>query len=291
MRTFTPNVEEVIMPIMTLGYLTLDAMPADTIGAAHAAGFSSVGIRITGRRVKDPYQPVVGNAPLIRDLRARLDGTGMRLSNVSAYHFHPDVEFHHLVPVLETVAALGSDTVVASSYVPVDARFIDLFDRYCETAAALGIRVAVEFMRYSALRSVDDVLALASRLRSSNVGFLIDSLHLARSGGSPGDLARLDAERIYFAQICDAGEKHGLIGNDELIDEARNGRLAPGQGSLPLHAFLDALPEGTEIEYEVPQSKHRHLPLEERARLAARDFRTFLDGRPSKGRSPACVEL
>ena len=49
-----------------------------------------------------------------------------------------------------------------------------------------------------------------------------------------------------------------------IIAEAREGRLPPGEGSLPLGDLLEALPADTSLSVEMP------LPaLETRARIAA----------------------
>lgn len=264
------------MAHLTLGYLTLDAPPADTVTAAADAGFSSVGIRITGRRIDDPYTEVIGNGAMIEEIRQRLAGGGVRLSNVSAYHFFPDVERQHLERVLETAAALGAGTVVANSYIADEPRFVDLLAQYCEAASPLGIRVAVEFMRYSALKTMGDADRVVRACGQPNAGFLIDPLHLERSGGTPADIAAVDLARIVFVQLCDAKATVGTPTIDELRAEARTGRLHPGEGDLPLHAFLDAMPPGMEIELEVPRPETAHLPLAERARIAAGKGAAFL---------------
>ena len=103
--------------MLTLGWLTLsDVGPVELIDAAAAGGFDAAGIRITGRRLTDEYPEVVGSAIMKKAIREHIRDTGLVLSNISAYHFHPEVTMNELRPVLDTVAELGAPMVVANGY-------------------------------------------------------------------------------------------------------------------------------------------------------------------------------
>jgi sugar phosphate isomerase/epimerase len=263
---------------LTLGYLTLNAPPLETIAAASAAGFRSVGIRITGRRVFEPYTPVVGNRAMIGEIRKRIDDGGLRLSNITAYHLFPDVTFEHMQAVIDTTAELGSKILLAHSYVPPGPQIVGLFARYSEYAAQAGIRIAVEFMKYSEIRTIEDATAWLEAAAAPNAGYLLDPLHIDRSGGNAASIRRIDPARIVFVQICDAKKRNDNPSREQLLNEARNERLAPGDGDLPLHDFMDALPAGVEIEYEVPRPDRAGLSNAERARIAAERFHAFIAG-------------
>jgi sugar phosphate isomerase/epimerase len=264
------------MHYLTLGYLTLNSPPADTITAAAEGGFKSVGLRISGRRIGDPYTQVIGNPPMIREIKRRIDDSGMRLSNVIGYYIVPDIEWSHLQSVVETAAELGSQIVVVVNHVPIDAKLIDLFGRYCALAGRYGIRVAVEFMIYSQTKTLELARQMVDGSGQANAGYLIDPLHLYRSGGTPDAIKQVDPKRIILAQLCDAKKGKNNPTNEELVAEARNERLAPGDGELPLYDFLDALPPDTEIEYEVPRPEQLGLPLTERAKIAASRFKAYM---------------
>lgn len=104
---------------------------------------------------------------------------------------------------------------------------------------------------------------------------LADLLHLSRSGGQPADLRNVGAGRVFLAQLCDAkGPPPPSIA--DITHEARNGRLNPGDGDLPLGEFIDALPPSIELECEVPQTRLAGLPAVERARRVADACRSFL---------------
>jgi sugar phosphate isomerase/epimerase len=273
---------------LTLGYLTLSTDPISTVEAAGKAGFRSVSIRITGRRLADPYVEIVGQGAAIAAVRRRLDEYGLRLSNIAAYHFYSDVESVHLDAALDTAAALGTGTVIANSYLTDQSRFFDLFCAYCEMAEKRGLRIALEFMPYSQVKSLAAAADIVSRVGSANVGLVIDPLHLERAGESPADLRGVEPDRIFLVQLCDAELRPGAT-QDELRDEARTARLYPGLGKLPLRELLDAVPSESEIEIETPRPELRHLDPAEQARRALQASRTFLNewaAMPSHRRRP-----
>jgi sugar phosphate isomerase/epimerase len=260
---------------LTLGWLTLiNAAPVDVISAASAAQFKSVSIRITGRKPGDGFPQSVGNAPMMRELKKRLADGGLRLSNTSTYHMSPDITLDMLRPVIDASAELGADIMVATCTDPDHKRWAGFASRYCEEVGKAGLKVALEFVPFSEAKTIEQGYALVQAVNAPNFGLLVDPLHLARSGGSPADIKKVDPKSIVFAQLCDARRDHpGLA---ELPNEARTGRLYPGDGALPLYDFLDALPAGLEIECEMPRMEYADLPPDEQARRAGHAMRSFL---------------
>ena len=240
------------MKSLTLAHLTLSTTPAETIAAAARGGFGAVGLRICGRRPGDAFAtPDIGHADMQRALRQQAADAGIRLSNVSASQFYPDVTWDDVAPAIDATQALGIPTLVANCFDPDEAAFTALFARYCEAAAAAGIRVALEFLPYSGVRNLAAALRVVNGCGAANAGVLLDALHLDRSGSTPADIRAMDPAKIVFAQLCDAKKLSGPRTDDELLQEARFARLPAGTGELPLFDFLDALPPGLEVEYEV----------------------------------------
>jgi sugar phosphate isomerase/epimerase len=137
------------------------------------------------------------------------------------------------------------------------------------------LRIALEFMPMSSLRSLPDAMAVIGEVGLPNVGLLVDTLHLARSQGGAAGLAVTDPARIFLTQICDAPAQ--LAPGSTLYDEAMSGRLYPGDGALDLAGYLRALPADCEIECETPALSDAHLPLAERARRTAAKARYFYE--------------
>lgn len=262
---------------LTVAHLTLGASPLQNIEAAAAAGFGAVGLRICGRRVGDAFPtPVLGVPKAQRELRTRAADLGIRLSNVSGYQFYPDVTLDQVEPVVEATAAIGMPIIVANGFDPDLDRFTDLFARYCDLAAKSGIRIALEFLPYSGVRNLADAWRVVQRSGRDNAGLLLDALHLERSGGSPADIETVPASRIVFAQLCDGPAWQGPKTDEALLGEARGARLPAGTGVLPLFDYLDALPAGCEIEYEVARGDMANRPAVDKARAAAADAERFM---------------
>ena len=69
-----------------------------------------------------------------------------------------------------------------------------------------------------------------------------------------------------------------------IIDEARGGRLAPGEGDLPLDALLDALPQTVPLPVEVSLARSmQNATPGQRARHIRVTEEKFLRGRESRG--------
>lgn len=90
---------------------------------------------------------------------------------------------------------------------------------------------------------IGDALGVVQAVARPNAGVLVDTLHLARSGGSPDDLARMPRGLLPYIQVADAPASlaDGSFGG--LVDEALHGRLLLGDGGLPLRDVLAAVPD------------------------------------------------
>jgi len=250
---------------LTLGFLNCpDVGPLELVDIAADAGFASVGLRITGRRLGDPYASVIGAPAAIDAIRGRLDARKVRLSNLSAYHLYPDVGLRELAPLVDTVAALRGEMILVSCYDADRARFCATVRSYADAAAEHGLRLAIEFVPFSQAKSLADARAIVEAVDRDNFGMIVDPLHLARSGGRPADVATIPPDRWFFAQLCD-GLAQTPAGVD-LATEARTLRLDPGTGALRMAEILDALPPDLELECEFPTATNLALPPAERAR-------------------------
>lgn len=269
------------MAILSLGSSTLfNASPAQTVAAAAAGGFDAVGVRVTGRKPGDGGTPVAGNAAAIRELCRRRDDAGIAITHVTAYWVAPYLALPDYLPVIEAAAGLGAGTIVVNCGDPEEDRFVAFLAGYCEAAAQCRLRLALEFMPYSDASSLEQAARMVNRAAQPNLGLMIDPLHLARSGGTPGDLRKLDPGHIYMVQLCDAPLAPPAAGS--LRDEALANRLYPGEGGLPLDELLDAAPPAAQLDVETPCRRHTGLAPDEQARVAGEQCRRFLAARRAR---------
>jgi sugar phosphate isomerase/epimerase len=106
-----------------------------------------------------------------------------------------------------------------------------------EVFSAAGVRLALEFVPYSGIRTLDQAREVCAEVGAEACGLMIDTLHLMRSGGRVEEIAELDASEIACVQLADGPAR----APDDLVDESRNARLLPGSGAFDCVAFTAAL--------------------------------------------------
>jgi sugar phosphate isomerase/epimerase len=264
-----------------LAHLTaLDLAPTALVPAAARAGFGFIGLRMIPATANGPAYPTRVGTDGHRALKRLLADEGVRLNEVEFVQLTPHVDIPALAGLFEAAADLGAAAVTASGDDDDPARLTQHFAELCDLAQQFGLRVDLEFMRWRAIGSLSQAEAIVSGAGKANGAILVDALHLHRSGGQPADLIAIPKHHLRAAQICDAAPD--IPASDAaIITEAREGRLPPGEGALPLDALLDALPMEASISVEMP------LPaLDVRARLAtAFDATRRLLDRQTRGTS------
>ncbi len=257
--------KETRMPIVSLAALTiLAAGPAGQIRAAHAAGFDHVGLRLNPLVAGDP---AVAGLPLEGRVRSLMAEAGMKLLETGVFPIKPALDLGALAPVLQLAADLGGRFIVCPVEDEDEQRRLATLRALCDATAPLGLDVLVEFNPYSACRSIHEARALALATQRQNCALVIDLLHLSRSGGTLADLRAIEPHLLKLVHFCDAAPMpEGARSLEELRAESRTARRLPGEGVLPLRAWLDAFPHDTPISVEAPSKSIAELPFEEQAK-------------------------
>jgi sugar phosphate isomerase/epimerase len=263
------------MSELAMGYLTLgDLDPFEMVRAAGGGGFRASGIRLTGHKPGDawPFDPA--DTAHVDRMRSVMAASDVRLVNACTYRVTADIDPADYAPVLSACRDLGIGTLICNSFDTEEARIVEQLAAIADRAAPFGIRLALEFIPVSAVKTVGQAARIAEATGRGNVGLVIDALHLWRSGGSPEDLKSVSAERLYAVQLCDGRLEapHG----DALYAEMRGGRLMPGKGAFDLAGLLRALPDDVEVEAEVPNAADFDLPPAARAASAYSETKAFL---------------
>jgi len=259
---------------LSLAHLTaLDVAPPALFDLAAQAGYQRVGIRIL------PALPGAIAYPLNRESvvawRRGLANAGVGVHDVELLPLTPSVRIEDHLDTLTLAAELGARRLnVTGDDSDVD-RLASRFAALCEQAAPLGLGIDLEFMRFRLVGTLTQALDVVTRAAQPNGRVLVDLLHLCRSGGTAEMLRRAPADRLGSVQLSDAS----LQGPDDagLAAEAREGRLFPGEGSLPLQSLMDALPRDIAIGVEVPTgTTHPGLAAAARAARACTASRELL---------------
>lgn len=250
----------------------LQLAPARLVREARRAGFSAVGLRLHPVMAGALAYPVAAGSQAMRELRAVLDGEGVRVTDIEFVSLTAQTRVADYQALLAAGAELGALSLTVSGDDEDVARLTGNFAALCEMARGHGLRVDLEFMRWRPVATLQQALAVLTAAGQGNSAVLVDALHLFRSGGDVAAIAQVHPHYLRAVQLCDAplqAPAEALI-----IQEAREGRLLPGQGQLPLVALLDALPADVQLSVETPSSALQG----ERRLKAARDVtRAWLD--------------
>jgi len=229
----------------------LELPPGDLIHGAAQAGFRSVGLRVHPATRGGPAYPTVVGTRAHDALRGILDGEGMRLNDIEFVPLTPDIDVPSLASILEAGADLGASSVTVSGDDEDAGRLTANFAALCDLATGFGLRVDIEFMRWRAIGNLHQAAGIVTRAGRPNGAILLDALHLSRSGGVPADLRGLPPNLLRSVQLCDAPARRPET-DDAVIAEAREGRLPPGEGALPLRDLLTMLPKDVALSVEMP---------------------------------------
>ena len=241
----------------------LDAHPLTLIDVAADAGFDGVGLRLA---FDGPDPP---NHAELSGYVTRAAHRSIVIHDVEVYRINsssPDPG-----PLLDAAAALGAEAVLAVSDDPdlvATERQLTVFADRCRAA---GVAPALEYMAWTTANDPATAMQLAA---ATGMHIVVDLLHHHRVGAGPDELATIVASgQLGWVQLADAPAR----APDDLIHEARHGRLPPGDGELPLGPLLDALPSDVTISVEVQSDDLRdRLPPAARAELLADAARSVL---------------
>lgn len=186
---------------------------------------------------------------LRREMLAAMQDRNVSISLCEGFGVRPGVDVSEYASDLELISQLNVNRINVASIDRDLSRTFDQFAKLAEIAATFGIETTIE-VGPGPVPNLAAALNAVRHVGKPNFRLLIDTMHLARSGGSAADIAALDPEVIGYIQLCDVPliSKHATY-----MDEALHERMVPGTGELPLLDLLAALPSDVVIGLEVPQ--------------------------------------
>lgn len=201
---------------------------------------------------------------LLRQTIGALGERGVSVSLGEGFLVRPGADVRDMGSDLEIMRELGAVRVNTLSIDPDRSRSLDQIALFAEMASALGFEATLEFLPGLDIGNLESALLAVRHVGRPDFRLLIDVMHLIRSGSSAADLAALDPEMIGYVQLCDVPlvSKHASYG-----EEARDDRLPPGRGELPLRAILSAVPEDVIVGLEVPMLSAAKAGIGPRERL------------------------
>ena len=257
-------------PISLASGVVPELSPAETVAAAAAGGWDAVGLWV---------EPADWTAATTAEVRARLSDHGLGALDVEVLWIKPGPLDPALKRIIDIGAEIGAKNALVVISDPDPGAAVAKFGALCEHGRAAGLRVALEFGYFTDVHSLAAAQAIVEAVANPAAALLIDPLHLARTGGTPDDVARLPRHLLPYAQFCDApAAGPGADDVDGIIREAVDERLQCGEGELPLGPLLRALPEDVPLSIELRSKYLRdtYPDAGERARVTAEATRRFL---------------
>lgn len=231
-------------PRFSLAHLTLlSQSPPELVEIASAAGYDFVSFRAIPLGLPNEVVHALGvDRALLRDTRAALSATGMRLLDIELARIFDGVDVRRYLPAMEAAADLGARHLLASAWTSDRSFVLERFIELCELARPLNLTVDFEFVPFASYRTLSDAVELVQASRCENAGICIDTLHFDRSDCSLQELAAVPRKWFHYAQISD-GPANYALDEESLKHVAREARLFLGEGGIDVPAILAHMPD------------------------------------------------
>ncbi len=263
----------------SLAYLTAaNLAPPQMLAAAAQLGYGHVGLRLRPNAPGAPYQPLLGDAAILRETLAAQRDTGVGVFDIEIIRIDAAFDLQAYLPLLETGAALQAKAVLVAGDDTELPRLADNYARLCALLQTYGMTADLEFMPWTAVPHAQAALRTVQAAGSpANAGILVDALHVARSSTTLDDLRGLPPGLLHYAQICDAPAGTNFT-VEQMVHTARCERLLPGEGGIGLASLFAALPAHVPVSVEIPhQARVAALGDVEWARQALAAARGLLE--------------
>jgi sugar phosphate isomerase/epimerase len=235
---------------LCLDFLTaVEASPPELATLAAVNGCQSISFMV------HPVQGVpdfgmASDTPMRRETKQRCADLGVTVDMIEGFLLTPDVDVSAFGPSLESAAWLGARSANVVLRDSDESHLAASFTAFRDLAASYGIVTLAEWSRRTCFPSPAAIRRFLADVGNDAL-LQVDFLHTHRGGFGPADIAALDPRIVGRGQISDGPAEMPV---DQQFAEAIGGRLAPGEGALPLGAFIRALPPGAVIGIEVPSS-------------------------------------
>lgn len=244
------------MPLeFTLPHLTvLSLPPPEVVRVAARTGYRSVGLRLIAVTADSPGYPLMDDPPMLRETKAALAETGLRVADIEFVKITPEIDIVALEPMVATAAELGAEYVITAPYDPDLGRLAERLAAFTELTARYGMGSVLEFFPWTVVADFHAAAKMVAAVNHPKLGVLVDTLHFDRCGNTVADLSTVPASWLPFVHVCDApAEKPTSV--EAMLHTARAERLPPGEGAIDILGVLSGLPPDIRMALEVPMDR------------------------------------
>lgn len=227
----------------SLAYLTLfGCPPPEMTYIAGRAGYDFVSLRpIYMGLPNEPNFDLAANPQLLRQTRAALASTGVRLHDIELARIGDGIDPKKWLPPLTVGAELGARHVISSIWTEDRVFAAEVFEQLCDMAKPLGLTINLEFVTFASVKTLSAALDVLKASKRTNCGVLVDMLHFQRSRVQLTELASVPRQWFNFVHLCDAPAPIPTT-TEELTRQAREERLYPGEGGIDVAGILQRIP-------------------------------------------------
>lgn len=217
------------------------------VRAAHTAGFGGIGLRFQDYRIAGECGLTSSQmSALLSDHGLQVQELELQYDWVTAHDGSRSETDSEIEATFAAAVALAARQVNLSLFTEhLSSRIVESFASLCDLYATENIDVALEFMPYSALTSLDSAWHVVREAQRPNGHVLFDSWHFFRSGGRNEDVLAIPSENIASVQLSDIAAEPW----PDAKTEARTSRLLPGAGVGDLDGLLATL---AQVNYAGP---------------------------------------
>jgi sugar phosphate isomerase/epimerase len=184
----------------------------------------------------------------VEETRALVDDAGLTVRAVEAvleWGNGPDAARKEVQMHLDIASALGANVLQAAILSPTLETLphaVEGFAALCERARAHDVNVSIEFVPWMAIPDLETAWRVVRESGAPNGGICVDMMHWQRQPGGPNFelLREIPGDRIFYAQVCDAGPTP-TESADAYLAEALSARPLPGEGVVDIGALLEVL--------------------------------------------------
>jgi sugar phosphate isomerase/epimerase len=115
---------------------------------------------------------------------------------------------------------------------------IDRFGEICDRAADYGLKVGLEFLPFTNVRTAADAMVVVGGADRRNGGVCVDIWHHRRGANDPSLIEAMPADRVMAIQINDGAMTPRLA---DYKEDCLLNRVAPGDGEMQVAEFVAML--------------------------------------------------
>ena len=258
-------------PQFSLVYLTApSASPPEMIYMASRAGYDFVSLRTISMQLpNEPNFSLSRNKKLIDLTKRALQDTGVKIHDTENARIYDEADIASYEPEIEVAAELGARYILSNIWTTNSNITVNKLGQLCEIAASYGLSIIVEFVTWSAVKTLHAACELIRQTGKQNVGLVIDTLHFNRSQCRLEDFDAVPSDLLKFAHLCDAPREIPKT-TEGLIHAGRVERNYLGEGAIDIASIVRKMPPmvyGIEIPHlerisEIGVAEHVFRSLE-----------------------------